>query len=106
MLKRELTPYKSQPPAKNHPQPLPKIIADPATRSDLWSTKKQNSITMSFEPNLTIGECVVSYFLMMAVIIIAGFIGQWWIAGFGLLFFLRGITGFCAVKAMLSAKRA
>lgn len=61
---------------------------------------------MKFEPNLTIGECVVSYFLMMAVIITAGFIGQWWIAGFGLLLFLRGITGFCAVKAMLSADKA
>ena len=66
----------------------------------------KNSTTMSFEPNLTIGECVASYFLMMAVIIVAGFIGQWWIAGFGLLFFLRGITGFCAVKAMMSAQKA
>lgn len=61
---------------------------------------------MKFEPNLSIGECVVSYFLMMAVIIIAGFIGQWWIAGFGLLLFLRGITGFCAIKAMLSTSKA
>jgi hypothetical protein len=59
---------------------------------------------MKIEPNLSIGECVVSYFLMMAVIIGAGFIGQWWIAGFGLLFFLRGITGFCAVKALRTAK--
>jgi hypothetical protein len=94
-------------PAKNHPPPLPKIIAHPATTPDLWSTKKQkNSTTMSFEPNLTIGECVVSYFLMMAVILAGGFIGQWWIAGFGLLFFLRGVTGFCAVKAMMSAQKA
>jgi len=61
---------------------------------------------MNFEPNLTIAECVISYFLMMAVIIIAGFIGQWWIAGFGLLLFLRGMTGFCAVKAMRNAKQA
>jgi len=61
---------------------------------------------MKFEPNLSIGECVVSYFLMMAVIIIAGFIGQWWIAGFGLLLFLRGITGFCAIKAMLNTSKA
>jgi hypothetical protein len=42
---------------------------------------------------------------MMAVIIIAGFIGQWWIAGFGLLFFLRGMTGFCAVKALRNAEK-
>jgi hypothetical protein len=61
---------------------------------------------MNFEPNLTIGECVVSYFLMMAVIILAGFIGQWWIAGFGLLLFLRGITGFCALKALRNTSKA
>jgi Protein of unknown function (DUF2892) len=59
---------------------------------------------MKIEPNLSIGECVVSYFLMMAVIIIGGFIGQWWLAGFGLILFLRGITGFCAIKALRSAK--
>ncbi len=58
---------------------------------------------MKIEPNLSIGECVVSYFLMMAVIIIGGFIGQWWLAGFGLLLFLRGITGFCAIKALRAA---
>jgi hypothetical protein len=59
---------------------------------------------MKIEPNLSIGECVVSYFLMMAVIIIGGFIGQWWLAGFGLILFLRGITGFCAIKALRAAK--
>lgn len=97
-----------------YPHLLPKITQHPYQKSlatlpqapTFGVLKNKNSTTMSFEPNLTIGECVVSYFLMMAVIIIAGFIGQWWIAGFGLLFFLRGITGFCAVKAMLSAKRA
>jgi len=56
---------------------------------------------MKIEPNLSIQECVVSYFLMMAVIIIGGFTGQWWLAALGLPLFLRGITGFCAIKSML-----
>lgn len=56
---------------------------------------------MKIEPNLSIQECVVSYFLMMAVIIAGGFTGQWWLAVLGLPLFLRGITGYCALKAML-----
>jgi hypothetical protein len=78
--------------------PYQKSLPTPPQRPTFGVLKNKKSTTMSFEPNLTIGECVVSYFLMMAIILAGGFIGQWWIAGFGLLFFLRGVTGFCAVK--------
>lgn len=60
---------------------------------------------MKIEPNLSLQECVVTYFLMMAVIIAGGFTGQWWLAALGLPLFLRGITGFCAVKSFLSQKK-
>lgn len=61
---------------------------------------------MKIEANLSIQECVVTYFLMMAVIIIGGFTGQWWLTAFGLPLFLRGITGFCPLKSLLKQDKA
>lgn len=56
---------------------------------------------MKFEYNLSIGECVVSYLMMMAVIITAIFSGQMWLAFLGLPLFLRGLMGWCPLKTML-----
>jgi hypothetical protein len=60
---------------------------------------------MKFEFNLSFGEIVFNYILMMAVIIVAGFIGQWWLALIALPLFLRGLSGWCPVKTMLKNTR-
>ncbi len=56
---------------------------------------------MKFEFNLSVSEVIISYLVMMAVIIAAGFSGQWWLAFLGLPLFLRGLTGWCPVKTLL-----
>lgn len=61
---------------------------------------------MKFEFNLSLSEIVVNYVLMMAVIIIAGFSGQWWLAFVGLPLFLRGLLGWCPVKTMLKNSKS
>ncbi len=48
--------------------------------------------------NVSISEAVVRYFLMMAVIVVAGFAGTWWLALLALPLFLTAITGFCPIK--------
>jgi hypothetical protein len=60
---------------------------------------------MKFEFNLSVGEVVVNYVVMMFLIIAAGFTSQWWLALFALPLFLRGLTGWCPVKTMLKNTR-
>lgn len=43
--------------------------------------------------NLSVGSIIIRFYLMMAVIVIAGFSGQWWIAFFSLPIFLSAILG-------------
>lgn len=42
---------------------------------------------------LNFAQMLIRYYLMMLVIIIAGFSGQWWIAGLSLFIFLGAIMG-------------
>lgn len=60
---------------------------------------------MKFEYNLSIAECVYSFLMMMAVILIGGFTGQVWLMLLGLPLFLRGITGWCPLKTFLHSNR-
>lgn len=62
-------------------------------------------VPMKFEYNLSVGECVLSFFLMMAVIILGIFTGQYWLAAFGLPLFLRGLLGWCPLKSFLQNQR-
>lgn len=61
---------------------------------------------MKFEYNLSVAECVQSFLLMMAVIVIGGFTGQTWLMLFGLPLFLRGIIGWCPLKTFLQHQKA
>lgn len=61
---------------------------------------------MKFEYNLSLAECVQSFLLMMAVIVVGGFTGQTWLMVLGLPLFLRGIMGWCPLKTFLSQQRA
>lgn len=61
---------------------------------------------MRFEYNLSIGECVVSYLLMMAVIMTGIFTGQYWLAVLGLPLFLRGLMGWCPLKTWLNSRKS
>ncbi len=56
---------------------------------------------MKFEFNLSVSEIIVSYLLMMAVIVGAGFSGYWIVALLALPLFLRGLTGWCPIKTIL-----
>ena len=42
---------------------------------------------------LSLSSMLLRYFLMMAVIIVAGFIGQWWLAIVALPLFLMALMG-------------
>ncbi len=42
---------------------------------------------------LNFAQMLIRYYLMMMVIIIAGFIGQWWLAGLSFFIFLSAIMG-------------
>lgn len=42
---------------------------------------------------LNFAQMLIRYYLMMMVIIIAGFSGQWWIAGLAFFIFLGAIMG-------------
>ncbi|MBK8966541.1 MAG: DUF2892 domain-containing protein [Lewinellaceae bacterium] len=61
---------------------------------------------MKFEYNLSVGECVLSFFMMMAVIVLGIFTGQYWLAAFGFPLFLRGLLGWCPLKSFLQNQRA
>ena len=40
-----------------------------------------------------LAEMVLRYYAMMAVILIAGFTGQWWLSIFGFVIFFAALTG-------------
>lgn len=61
---------------------------------------------MKFEYNLSVAECVQSFLLMMAAIVIGGFTGQTWLMLLGLPLFLRGIIGWCPLKTFLQQQKA
>ena len=42
---------------------------------------------------LNFGALLLRFYLMMAVILVAGFTGQWWIGLFGLPIFISAMTG-------------
>ncbi len=42
---------------------------------------------------LNFAQMLIRYYLMMMVIVIAGFSGQWWLAGLGFFLFLGAIMG-------------
>lgn len=42
---------------------------------------------------LNFAQMLIRYYLMMLVIIVAGFTGQWWLAGLGFFIFLGAIMG-------------
>jgi hypothetical protein len=56
------------------------------------------------ESNLTMGEMIARYFLMMAIVIFAGFSGIWWLAVLALPTLLSAISGFCPIKYLLQKK--
>ncbi len=60
---------------------------------------------MKFEYNLSVGEVIVSFLLMMAVVIVGLFTRQYGLALLGFPLFLRGLLGWCPVKTFLSRKR-
>ncbi len=60
---------------------------------------------MKFEYNLSVGEVVVSFLLMMAVVIVGLFTHQHWLAALGFPLFLRGLLGWCPVKTLLSRRK-
>jgi hypothetical protein len=53
------------------------------------------------ESNLSIIEIIVRYYLMIMVVVIAGFSGYWLLGLLALPVFLSAITGFCPVKYLL-----
>jgi polyferredoxin len=56
----------------------------------VFANKKQFSMKAF---NLSIGTVVARFYLMMAVVIIAGFIGQWWLTVLALPIFLSIMLG-------------
>lgn len=55
---------------------------------------------------LNFATMLIRYYLMMAIIIIGGFTGQWWLAIVGFLFFLGAIMGVSFKKEMKKDKEA
>lgn len=60
---------------------------------------------MKFEYNLSVGEVVVSFLLMMAVVILGLFTHQYWLAVLGFPLFLRGLLGWCPLKTFLKSRK-
>lgn len=44
--------------------------------------------------NINIGTMILRFYLMMLVVIIAGFLGQWWLAILAFPIFLSSMLGF------------
>jgi len=44
--------------------------------------------------NLNIGTMILRFYLMVMVVILAGFIGQWWLAFLAFPIFLSSMLGF------------
>jgi len=61
-------------------------------RNSLKSANQNHQIMKSF--NIGIGTMILRFYLMMLVVIIAGFIGQWWIAALAFPIFLSSMLGF------------
>lgn len=55
---------------------------------------------------LNFAQMLIRYYLMMMVIIVAGFIGQWWLAGLGFFLFLGAIMGAKLGKSKKAEKEA
>lgn len=55
---------------------------------------------------LNFAQMLIRYYLMMMVIIVAGFIGQWWLAGLGFFIFLGAIMGAKLGKTKKNEKEA
>ncbi len=53
------------------------------------------------ESNVSIIEMIVRYYLVMMIVVVAGFSGYWGIALLALPIFLSAITGFCPIKYLL-----
>ncbi len=60
---------------------------------------------MKFEYNLSVGEVVASFLMMMAVVIIGLFSHQYWLAALGFPLFLRGLLGWCPLKTYLNSRK-
>lgn len=60
---------------------------------------------MKFEYNLSIGEVIASFLMMMAVVIIGIFTHQYWLTALGLPLFLRGMLGWCPLKTYLTSRK-
>jgi hypothetical protein len=67
--------------------------------------REQMISAMKFEYNLSVGEVVVSFLLMMAVVIVGLFTHQYWLAVLGFPLFLRGLLGWCPLKTFLKSRR-
>lgn len=60
---------------------------------------------MKFEYNLSIGEIIASFLLMMAVVIVGIFTHQYWLVALGFPLFLRGLLGWCPLKTYLNSRK-
>ncbi len=60
---------------------------------------------MKFEYNLSIGEIIASFLLMMAVVIVGIFTHQHWLVALGFPLFLRGLLGWCPLKTYLNSRK-
>ncbi|MBI1225520.1 MAG: hypothetical protein GC192_09825 [Bacteroidetes bacterium] len=55
---------------------------------------------------MNFAQMLIRYYVMMMVIIIAGFTGQWWLAGLSLFIFLGAIMGAKFEKAKKVEQKA
>ncbi|MEZ5057966.1 MAG: hypothetical protein R2879_13110 [Saprospiraceae bacterium] len=63
---------------------------------DSFNDLKSNPFTMFY--NLSIGAVILRFYLMMGVVILAGFTGQWWLSILALPILLSIMTGFSLKK--------
>ncbi len=54
--------------------------------------------------DINFAQMMVRYYLMMLVIIIAGFTGQWWLAGLAFFIFLSAIMGAKVISSKNKAR--
>ena len=59
------------------------------------------TITMNFNLNLNFAEVIMRYAVLMAIIIVAGALHQYWMVIPAMLVFLTAILGWCPVKETL-----
>lgn len=64
----------------------------------MWNIQlKKLNVMKAFE--LSIGTVILRFYLMMMIVVVAGFVGQWWLAALALPVFLITILGVCFGKA-------